>query len=430
MERRLGAWALAILGATWWSASSSDLGEVSGTILVDGQPPEWPIYLYLQSSHVSVTKAATEGQPRIYADSITVTPLHRGAFSFQSVPREKLSLQVGDFHFADGGSTLELDGPTSGVVLQLESKPEIVGRILDPEGRPASQVSGECELRVGPTHETLDQSVRRSFQTRTDGRFRMPGEALGEWAAVTLLVEQGNGYLLHGTPALARAPRLDLGDLRLEPVRELRFTVRDPSGSAIPQSFAELYGPRWEDSGPPLTVDGNGVLSNVPARPVDVRFGAHRYVERILRVGLQETIEVVLQPLATLEVRLVDPDTHHVTLVAERSAFDWDRTAADEAVEHCDRHWQGASFRRSPSATDRRFVYEIAPKDATLALVGLTPDLVLTLDARDWDGNVLATATVSVAFGEHAALELGTPDPSGELPIFGGQAAGRRPRVR
>jgi hypothetical protein len=29
-----------------------------------------------------------------------------------------------------------------------------------------------------------------------------------------------------------------------------------------------------------------------------------------------------------------------------------------------------------------------------------------------WDGNVLATATVSVAFGEHAALELGTPDPS------------------
>ena len=187
-----------------------------------------------------------------------------------------------------------------------------------------------------------------------------------------------------------------------------------------------MDGPVWDESRPRLAENGSGVLPAVPARAVDVRFGARGYADRIVRVGLEETIDVVLEPGPMLEVRLLDPKCDHLVLTAARSAFDWDNAGPNEEARHKE---SDALFQRLKSQAGG-FVYEIRPASATFSLVGLTPDLTLTLEARDVEEHVLDTGTLALRPSEHAVLELGTRDPSGALPLLGGRRLLRKSSSR
>jgi hypothetical protein len=156
-------------------------------------------------------------------------------------------------------------------------------------------------------------------------------------------------------------------------------------------------------------------LTAVPARPVDVRFGARGYADKVVRVGMEESVEVVLERVAMLEVRLLDRREYKtLVLTAERSAFYWDQAAWNEPCERDEPGAFGCRLLRRPSTEeDQRFVYEITPDDNPFPLVGLTPYLPVTIEIRGFDGAPRASRTLTMKPAEHAVLELGVADPSG-----------------
>jgi hypothetical protein len=230
------------------ASAAGDVGELSGTILVDGKPPQWTIELFPELRIPRTTGDVPQQRWKL-PEPISVLPEQGGAFTFSGVPLDgHLSLSCPHFDFEDGAKSLELDGPTTGLVLRLKSEPEVVGRIVGPDGQPIAPFTGQCELRVGRTGQPASEAWIQHFETRPDGRFRVVGNPAGEWTALTLLVkEEENGYLLHETPVYANTPHVDLGELRLERVRQVKFALRDPDGKSIPSGFAYVDGPGWDE---------------------------------------------------------------------------------------------------------------------------------------------------------------------------------------
>lgn len=419
------------------------LAEVSGTILVEGRPPEWPLQLLLEpslpaepvsDSHAE-SHAREPGAPvkqalmkrRVQPLALTLFPEQRGAFSFGGLaPDWSGRLVVSDYALANGEPALVLEAPRSDLLLPLRAGPEIRGRIRAADGLPVAGLEGGYQLMVVDEGQA-DGTIRvRRFFCRADGRFRIPSAGFGEWATLTLWVEnEEHGFLQHVSPRFAPAAGLELGELELEPPRKLALAVRDPSGAPIPDAFARLDGPYWTKRAPLTGADGSGELL-LPERAVDVRVSAFAYADRVLRVEPRAALEVVLEPLAVLRVSLLGSlagQTRGVRLSAERSAFRWDESDWDEsAAFQLALGGTTPPVRRTPSTEAPRFTYEFqSPPDGGFELAGLTPELVLTLEALDAEGRVLALGTVLVsgdALGREsrAELALGTSTPEGDAP--------------
>ena len=420
--------------------------QVSGTILVDGRAPEWPLELVLEpdpppargsmEERVMRMRALTDelrvrertGEKRLRARgpgyALTLGPERGGAFAFGELPAGWSGrLVVQDHTLADGSASLAVQASATELVVHLRSGPAITGRILRPDGRPAGGVEGAYELEIGSKQAPADEVNTRGFACRDDGRFRIPSKTRGEWGTLTLQVEaQEQGFLLFEAPSFVPTLGLDLGDLVLEPLRALEFTVRDPGGAPIAKAFARVDGPAWFKRSPLTGADGTGTLPVVPARAADVRFSAYAFADRVVRVEPGDTPEVVLEPLAVLEVRMlgeVSARADRLFLSAERSAFLYDESGWDEIAAF--QNELGAarpSMRRGPGPDGARAEYEFLRTDATLELVGLAPGLVLSIEAQDHEHRSLAAASVSLAPGERAVLELGEPGPGGEAPVL------------
>jgi RNA polymerase sigma-70 factor (ECF subfamily) len=397
----------------------SAAAEVSGTVLVDGRPPEWPLWLSLEPKLPKAKEPAATLAPakadfvkkRVAPRELLLEPEQRGAFRFEGLaPDWKGRLCVGDYSLADGGYSLEIDAPISGLVVHLRSGPEIVGRLRGPDGLPIPGLPGSYQLRTGLAGESWNESDEKGFVCRADGRFRIPSKTSGDWGELTLVVEaQDHGYLRHESPAFVPAEGLDLGELVLEPLRALEFTVRDPQGNPIAGAFARVDGPSWRKRGPLTGADGSGVLELFPDRAADVRFSAFGYAERVLRIEPGSRPEVVLEPLAVLAIHLGEPSAVRVRLSAESAAFVWDSSGWGEGAEsQIQLGRTKLAARRTPSESGQPFEYELGvPPDGRLELAGLTPDLALTLESLDGDGRSLSVATASVGSGQRMELELG-----------------------
>lgn len=331
-------------------------------------------------------------------------------------------LLVSDFSFANGESSLAIDAPRSDLVLQLHSGPAIVGRILDPAGHPLASLEGVFELRIGSTRELSEETDRWPFVCRADGRFRIPSKNRGDWCVLTLRAEaEGLGHLHLATPAFLPANGRDLGDLELERVRTLAFTVRDPRGAPIENAFARVDDLAWSRRSASTGPDGNGSLGFAPERAVDVCVSAPGYADRVLKVDSERLLDVVLQPLSVLEISLVgslSAQAEKLVLSAECSAFVWDESDWDERADH---QFELGSIkptvRRRPATSAQRFEYEFQRQyDGRFHLVGLVPDVPLTIEVRDDQGRSLAADTVSVGSEASAKLELGDPSTPGIEP--------------
>jgi len=407
------------------AVAASITSELSGTILVDGRPPEWPIQLALEAA---IPPPPAEGgalRRRMKAQELTLMPEQRGVFTFGALsPGWSGRFRVNDYAFVDGESSLAVDAPASGLVFELRSGPEIVGRIRGPDGPAIPGLEGGYRLRIESEGETAEEVLTSRFFCRADGRFRIPSQAAGERGSLTILVEDADhGYLLHEPPSFLPAARFDLGELELEPLRALEFTVRDPSGAPIEGAFARVNGLSWLKRAPLTGADGSGVLELAPDRPVDVRFSAVAHADRVLRVEPGSAPEVVLEPLAALEVRLhgsLEALANRVLLSTERPAFLWEESGWDESAEfqlELDRTRRKIYARRTPSAPGERFEYEFALEpDGRVELAGLTPDLVLTIEVLDTADRSLSVDTVSVGRAQRATLELGEADSAGSTP--------------
>jgi len=373
-------------------------GEVSGVLRIDGRPPEWPIRLSLEPM-------APARQPEL-----VVEPDGRGEFRFEGLSSGWSGrLHVDDYLFADGGSSVVLGTPTRGLVLELRSGPAIVGTIRSPDGLPVPGLEGMYQLDAGKECDKPIEVHMEVFLVRADGAFRLPLRTSAECGIATIRVEaEGRGFLQHGSGRFTIKNGIDLGELVLEPLRPLEFVVRDPDGAPIEGAFARVDGPGMHNAPIPLTgPDGSGLLAVVPDRVAQVRFGAFAHRDRVVSAAPGEPLEVVLEPLASLDVRF-GRSAARLRVSADRSAFVWDDDGwSPESTLWFESRGTRPFRRSSPVAPGQRFEYDFhAYSEGRLELVGVRPDVELTVEAFDLEGSAIVSRVVSVASGRRVAVEL------------------------
>jgi hypothetical protein len=269
---------------------------------------------------------------------------------------------------------------------------------------------------------TFDLTTR--FFCREDGRFRIPVEDPQDWGVLTLRVDaEEHGYLQEETPRFVPTDGHDLGDLVLEPVRALAFTVRDPRGAPIERAFARVEDIGVSRRSAPTGPDGAGRLGFAPDRATRVCVSAPGFTDSELEADPGRVLEVVLEPLAVLDVRIGDSLiglAERLVLSAERPAFVWDESGWVDGrlAVQAELGSVMPAVRRQPAAPGQRFEYEFQRQhDGHFRLVGLVPDVPLTVEVRDARGSVLAADAVSVAGQATAKLELGGPSTARPEPL-------------
>jgi RNA polymerase sigma-70 factor (ECF subfamily) len=400
---------------------------VSGTLFLDGHAPEWPIELTLEPNVPAVKPALVVGgagvqgdtapRMRVRRDQVTIQPEQRGAFAFDRLPSSWSGrLLVKDFAFADGSTALELPAPRTGLVVALRSGPAIVGRVVDSEGKPVPGLEGWYQRSMGPTDQSATEIHGSVVACTTDGRFRIATPSHGDWCTLTLLFEaEGHGYREIETPPFAPADGRDLGEIVLEPVRALAFTVRDPEGAPIEGAFARIDGRAWSRRSGNTGANGAGTLAFAPEREFELRVSAANFADRVQHVAEPGSLEVVLEPLTILDIQLVGAlieQAERVRLSAEHAVFVWDASDWDEPAKlQVELGAIGPNVRRWPAVPGQRHEYEFQHQyDGHYHLVGLVPDVEVLVEVLDKDGRVLALQTTSVARETRRALELGDPN--------------------
>lgn len=403
-----------------------ELLRVSGRVLVDGRPPEWPIELTLHPTLPRDPPRPDERRPRQARPVLTLAPEQRGEFRFPPLPAAwRGSLLVADFELAGGGSSIPVQGPLPDLVIELRSAPEIVGRILSPDGQPVPGLQGTGELAFGAHDEPASVIDSFRLKCRDDGRFRIPSRRQDGWGSFAFVFESEAGYLRHRTPQFAASSGLDLGELVLGRTHALEFTVRDSHGTPLAGAVARVEGV-FASASAATDADGRGVLAWCPEQATSVRFSALAHADRVLSIEPGGPCEVTLEPLAVLELTLGNSmaQAKRVTLSAEGAAFVWDPDGWDgEATFQSEGGAARPSVRRRPVAPAQRFEYEFAAA-GELRLVGLTPRLALTFEVQDSDGRTLATDTLALEPGARGTLVLGEGDPLGN-----GRKSERRERT-
>lgn len=415
-------------------AAGARTTRISGTIRVDGREPDWPLELLLVPTPPPGSNVPFVREQR---RELALRPEQRGAFAFEDVPESwSGTLSVEHHALASGARGLELSAPRTDLVLELRADPAIVGLLLDPEGQPCRRLVGTYELQIGRTDEEAHDTTAAGFACRGDGRFRIPYLARCDWGAVTLRVEAaGVGFLHRESPRFAPEAGLDLGELQLEALHPLAFHVRDTRGTPLEGATALVEGFDWASDSEPTDAEGRGVLAFAPDRAVAVRFGAPGHADRIVTVDGGEELEVELERLAILDIRLTGAGRERVrtvVLASEQPVFVWDasdwsarpgetheriaardRRPAESTVAVRARAEPGSSIpsvRRRPVLPGQRYEYEFTPGRAgRVPLIGLVADVVVALEVRDAEGHVLAASTFAATAEEWAELELSLP---------------------
>ncbi len=394
-------------------APALETATISGVLRVDGRPPEWP--LALQLAPPLPPPEASGQRARVRPIELALAPEASGVFAFEDLPVGwSGTLRVENHVFADGASELALHAPRTDLVLELRAGPAVVGRILAPDGRPAAGIRATCELRYGHPVGEGNMTSSAGADCRADGRFRIPLRTWDGWCELTLRVEApGVGFLHQAPPRFDPRAGLDLGELLLEPCRVLAFRVRDPRGRPLAGVFARVDGAAWSFASAPTDAEGRGTLGFVPERPVALRFGALRHADRVVTVAGESELEVELEPLATLELRLTGAragEAEDVLVTAPRAAFVQDATGWERAPGLRVGSGDGYPFMRAVGAPSEPLSYAFKWSAAgTLALVGLVPGVPLTLEVRGLEQRVLAVSTHTAAPMEWATLEIAVP---------------------
>lgn len=389
--------------------------EVSGLVRVDGRAPEWDLELTLEPAAPAPAPSESRSLPRF--QRLTLTPDQRGAFRFVGLPPHwRGRLVASPERMASGAPGLDLDGPAAGVVLDLVSVPAVVGRV-QPDFASTEPLEGRYELvvhRPPVGDEPTEDREQGTFRCRSDGAFRIPVLALDGRADVALRIEApGLGYAEAATSGFDPLIGTDLGSLVLEPVRRVVLAVHAPDGAPVEGAFAQVEGAAWARAGEVAGPDGLAELDFAPTRAVSLRVRARDHAERSVLVPQgRERVEVVLEPLAVLDLRLHGGPGGRLRISAPAPAFLWDRDgSADGWDESSSLHVPvRPSVRRLVTEPDARWEYEFGPLRGTaLHLAGLVPGVVLSLQWEDRDGQLLAAETLRV---EPGRLERRLGDPA------------------
>jgi hypothetical protein len=238
-----------------------------GTVLVDNVQSDEGVWLHLSSRDESVGLDAPppfvqrqidfrgyEGRP-----SISVRSDASGRFEFRDLPAQWIGTLdfSGDFRWESGGP-LPIDDVSREVVVRLRSAPMIRGRVVLPDSSEGAAnafgyYAADCE---GGGWASAD------FYADADGRFqlRMPCKGVTKFDGTVALAGVGRAAV-----ALLDVPQggIDVGDVVLEPARDIYFVTHDRDGRPIAGAIASTFDEKPMVSGPS---DGAGLgsLTAVP----------------------------------------------------------------------------------------------------------------------------------------------------------------------
>ncbi|MEQ1893132.1 MAG: carboxypeptidase-like regulatory domain-containing protein, partial [Planctomycetota bacterium] len=386
------------------AVEAASTARLSGTFLVDGRPPEWPFEITLATQLPSSSAGPSAPLFHPTHPNLVLAPEERGKFSFGGLPLDwKGRLAVEQFTFLDGTFAQFFDAPAEDLVLHLSARPQIVGRLLEPDGSPAGGV--EVTYEYARDNGTLMSSLT----TLADGRLRIFGGGWGERATLALAADGGQrGWLHLETAPFEPAAGLDLGELMLEPTRARALGVRATDGSPITDACARIEVARPEIGCAGWTDAAGKATLFLPERPCTVRVSAFGFADQVVTVAPAETLEFALEPLTILSLSLVGTELDSLALRSPQAAFVWDPTDGPDWEYQDDvGAWQWNERTPALHGEPWRYRYDLS-QPTTLTLVGLVPDQPFELELFDADGHSLAVHTTRLAAGERAALTLGS----------------------
>jgi hypothetical protein len=165
----------------------------------------------------------------------------------------------------------------------------------------------------------------------------------------------------------------------------------------------------------PTGPDGKGSIGFAPAREVDLRFSALGYENRVVLAPLVGTLEVALERLALLDLRLfgaLAKEMRWLRLTSSVAVFTTDLTR--DASTEGQGHFGAAKAQATGTPVDGgAWLYAYLPSsDGRYLLSGLAPGAPITLEVLGAEGRLLESRVLSLAEGEHATLSLGEPEPA------------------
>lgn len=205
----------------------------------------------------------------------------------------------------DGLEEVDVPRPQQDLVIELTRTPAITGRLVDHATlQPVSAARGVCDL-FGPTESTTMEVL-----CNDGGRFRitLPSPSV-ERAQITFRVD-GIGQC---TTLIGPVPDegIELGDLLLNPARDIFFQIRKEDGKGLSGATAKVPDATGAES-QPTGEDGQGVLRGLPVYTQSIMFRAAGYepIEHIVGPDqgiIQDPITVTLWRLPSLRVAIKDP---------------------------------------------------------------------------------------------------------------------------
>jgi len=395
--------------------------EISGVVLVDGRPPASPLELHLSQPRTGRAVPASTATRSVPEPSWTLRTSQGkdGSFRMSGMPEGWTGrLSAEGMRLEDGARSLEVRATTRDLVLRLRSLPAIRGVLVDPAGVPLPGVDGLAAHAIDSAAPggAGDSTTFTGFTTDEHGAFRVPLEDPPEdgTGRAWLTVELDAGFLQLESASFDAGDGIDLGTLRLGPVRTLELVVRDRDGLPIPGAQARLRGPlACSRSAPPTDVDGWTRLDFVPVGHATVRVDAlrHRTVDLVVD-GLVRS-EVVLAPATGATVRweaVADEPELHLTVIGDQDdpgsfAVGWSTLEAElerqvRAELGASRQWSG---RRLPDGTIER---DYRPDASGEVHLGLEPGACLRLELREPAGRVRASAVFQAREGRWEELVL------------------------
>lgn len=288
--------------------------EISGFVSIDGAPPRPPLLLNL-SPRAEARPPSDVG--RLFRrrlagtfDTVAFAPVLTDAdgrfrvSAFAPGFTGRFSPPGTGFAWAPGAEG-EVAAHDHAVHLAFVTRPTLSGRLISTDGAPAGHAELDASVvfsgdPVGgfPTHGT---GVSAPFSADHEGRFRIPlrREVLESVALRARHPEFGR-LIWHGGPLPATVSH-DVGDLVLNPARDVTWTARAADGTPIAGAVAHLA--EWRKWSEPTDRAGQGLLLDVPLHDGRFEAVADGYSAALGHVASdRDEAEVVLQACTSLRV--------------------------------------------------------------------------------------------------------------------------------
>lgn len=389
-------------------------GEIAGRVTVDGKAPVEAIELDLSFNGPPLRDPSFLPEP-VWEALGPARGVHRlpgtvaadGAFRFLGLePGQQLRLRwpeelgpppgkkpITDDDLILGGDHAVVP-PERDLLLDLWTRPSVVGRAVDAAGAPVPSAGLNWDWSEGAFN------IGRSDHAREDGTFRL---LLGSTMPTSIVLRVSDPDFFAGRTHELRPPSgahvYDAGDVAILPTRRLVLELSSRGGAPVTEADVELLAASGETLGSVECTQAGRCELRITSETSGLRIAApgYRVIELAPPPGERATVE--LEGDTLLEVRLIGEQDLVLEIECFEPAFSIaGRVSWLPAIPLQSGWW---AFGGGPRTTLG------GAGDGTYLLSGLRPGLPLVLRAIDAAGSGLAEQAVSpLAEGEQRRIEL------------------------